>query len=52
MTAQQQMQIQQLMAAQYRGQALEQAERAQIERESRESVRRFLGDGRAYTPRP
>lgn len=52
LTAQQQMQIQQLMAAQYRGQALEQAERAQIERESRESVRRFLGDGRAYTPRP
>ena len=51
LAAQQQMQIQQLMAAQFRGQALEQAERAQIERESRERVRRFLGDGRAYTPR-
>ena len=40
------------MAAQFRAQAMEQAERAQIERESRETLRRFLGDGRAYTPRP
>lgn len=52
LTAQQQLQIQQLMAAQFRSQAMEQAERAQIERESRENMRRFLGDGRAYTPRP
>jgi P-type conjugative transfer protein TrbJ len=52
LTAQQQLQIQTLMAAQFRGQAMEQADRAQVERESRESVRRFLGDGRAYTPRP
>ena len=52
LTAQQQLQIQQLMAAQFRSQAMEQAERAQIERESRENFRRFLGDGRAYTPRP
>ncbi|MGQ0588313.1 MAG: P-type conjugative transfer protein TrbJ [Sphingosinicella sp.] len=52
LTAQQQFQIQQLMAAHFRGVALERAERAQIERESREQVRRFLGDGRAYTPRP
>lgn len=52
LATQQQMQLQQLMAAQFRGQALEQAERAQIERESRENARRFLGDGRAYTPRP
>ncbi len=52
LATQQQMQLQQLMAAQFRSQALEQAERAQIERESRENVRRFLGDGRAYTPRP
>jgi P-type conjugative transfer protein TrbJ len=51
LTAQQQMQIQTLMAAQYRGQAMEQAGRAQAEREGREEVRRFLGDGRAYTPR-
>ncbi|MEA3016897.1 MAG: type secretion system protein TrbJ [Sphingomonadales bacterium] len=52
LTAQQQLQIQQLMAAHFRSVAVEQAERAQIERESREGVRRFLGDGRAYTPRP
>jgi P-type conjugative transfer protein TrbJ len=52
LTAQQQLQIQNLMAAQYRGQAVEQAERAQVEAESRESVRRFLGSGSAYTPRP
>lgn len=52
LTAQQQLQIQSLMAAHFRAQAVEQAERAQIERESREGVRRFLGDGRAYTPRP
>lgn len=52
LTAQQQLQIQQLMVAHFRSQAIEQAERAQIERESRENVRRFLGDGRAYSPRP
>ncbi len=52
LTAQQQLQIQNLMAAQFRADAVEQAERTQIERESREQVRRFLGDGRAYTPRP
>ena len=52
LTAQQQLQIQNLMASHFRSQAVEQAERAQIERESREGVRRFLGDGRAYTPRP
>jgi P-type conjugative transfer protein TrbJ len=51
LTAQQQLQIQSLMAAQYRSQAMEQAERAQVEREAREGFRRFLGDGRAYTPR-
>lgn len=52
LTAQQQLQIQQLMAAHFRSVAMEQAERAQIERESREHLRRFLGDGRAYTPLP
>lgn len=51
LTAQQQLQIQNLMAAHFRSQALEQAERAQVEQESREETRRFLGDGRAYTPR-
>jgi P-type conjugative transfer protein TrbJ len=52
LTAQQQLQIQNLMAAQFRGQAIDQAERAQIEAESRDGVRRFLGSGSAYTPRP
>lgn len=52
LTVQQQMQIQSLMAAHFRAQSLEAAERAQLERESREERRRFLGDGRAYTPRP
>ncbi len=49
LAAKQQFQIQQLMSAQYRGQALEQARRAQSEREARESTRRFLGDGTAWT---
>jgi len=51
LTAKQQLQIQQMMAAQFRGQAIEQAQRAQIAREARESTGRFLGDGKAYTPR-
>jgi P-type conjugative transfer protein TrbJ len=52
LTAKQQLQIQNIMAAQFRAQAVAQAGQAQIEQESRESVRRFLGDGHAYTPRP
>ena len=48
--AKQQFQIQQLMAAQFREQTLELARRGQIEREARESARRFLGDGKAWTP--
>jgi P-type conjugative transfer protein TrbJ len=51
LTAKQQLQIQNLMAAQFRTEAIEQTRRGQIEREARESTRRFLGDGRAYTPR-
>jgi P-type conjugative transfer protein TrbJ len=47
----QQLQIQNMMAAQFRAETVEQARRAQIEREGRESTRRFLGDGKAYTPR-
>ena len=50
LAAKQQFQIQQLMATQYREQTLERAKRAQIEREARESTRRFLGDGKAWTP--
>ncbi len=50
LAAKQQFQIQQLMATQFREQTLERAKRAQIEREARESTRRFLGDGKAWTP--
>jgi P-type conjugative transfer protein TrbJ len=51
LAAKQQFQLQQLMAAQFRGEAIDQARRAQSEREGREMTRRFLGDGKAYTPR-
>lgn len=51
LAAKQQLQIQQMMAAEYRGQAIEKARAGQIAREARESTRRFLGDGKAYTPR-
>jgi len=51
LTAKQQLQIQNLMAAQFRAESVEQARRGQIEREARESTRRFLGDGKAYAPR-
>lgn len=52
LTARQQFQIQQLMAAQFREQSIAAARQAQSEREARERSRRFLGDGKAYTPRP
>jgi P-type conjugative transfer protein TrbJ len=51
LTAKQQLQIQNLMASQFRAESVEQARRGQIEREARERTRRFLGDGRAYRPR-
>jgi conjugal transfer/entry exclusion protein len=38
------------MAAQFREQSLESARRGQVEREARDATRRFLGNGRAYTP--
>ncbi|MFC0104447.1 P-type conjugative transfer protein TrbJ [Sphingopyxis terrae] len=49
LAAKQQFQIQQLMSAQFREATLERARRAQVEREARESTRRFLGDGKAWT---
>ena len=49
--AKQQLQLQQLMAAQYRSETLDRARRTQAEREARDATARFLGDGRAYTPR-
>ena len=48
----QQLQIQQMMAAQFRAESIEQARRVQSAREARERTARFLGDGKAYTPRP
>jgi len=50
LTAKQQFQIQNLMAAQYRADATEAARRAQAEAEGRAATRKFLGSGSAYTP--
>ncbi|MCW0199861.1 P-type conjugative transfer protein TrbJ [Sphingopyxis sp.] len=47
----QQLQLQNLMAAQFRSQSLEAAARGQSAREARARTTRFLGDGKAYTPR-
>lgn len=51
LTAKQQFQIQQLMAAQYRAQALDQAVRAQSSMDAAAATKTFLGTGTAYTPR-
>jgi len=50
LTAKQQFQIQNLMAAQYRAQSVEHARRAQAEIDGREATKKFLGSGSAYTP--
>lgn len=50
LTAKQQFQIQNLMAAQYRAEATEAARRAQAEVEGRAATKKFLGTGTAYTP--
>lgn len=50
LTAKQQFQLQQLMAAQFRSEAVEQARRVQESAAARAATRRFLGTGRAYTP--
>jgi conjugal transfer/entry exclusion protein len=42
------MQIQSLMAVQYRAEALDQARKAEAEEEARAALTRFLGDGKAY----
>ena len=49
LTAKQQFQIQNLMAAQYRAEATEAARRAQAEAEGRARTKKFLGTGQAYT---
>lgn len=50
LTAKQQFQIQQLMAAQYRAQAITEANRAQAAAEAQAATAKFLGTGTAYTP--
>ena len=50
LAAQQQLELQAMLAAQFRSEALEQARRVQAEREGREATQRFLGSGTAYAP--
>ena len=50
LSAKQQLQSQELMAAQYRAVALEQARQAQAQELARAQFKRFLGDGQIYTP--
>ena len=49
LTAKQQMQIQTLMAAQYRAEAEDAARKGQAEEAARAATRRFLGSGNAYS---
>lgn len=51
LSTQQQLQIENLMAAQYRATATEAARRAQAEIDGRLATKKFLGNGSAYTPR-
>jgi P-type conjugative transfer protein TrbJ len=51
LSAKQQFQLQQMMAAQFRSEALEQARRTTQAAEARAATKRFLGSGSAYTPR-
>ena len=46
----QQLQVQSLMAAQYRAQALDAARKAESQEQARAAAQRFLGTGNAYTP--
>jgi type IV secretion system protein TrbJ len=50
LTAKQQFQLQNLMAAQYRSESMEAARRAQSESEAQAATKKFLGNGKAYTP--
>lgn len=51
LSTRQQLQIQQMMAAQYRADALERARGQQAMEAARERTRRFVGSATAYTPR-
>jgi P-type conjugative transfer protein TrbJ len=48
LSVKQQLQLQQLMASEFRSSALDRARRAQAEEEGRSATGRFLGDGHAY----
>nr|WP_047165976.1 P-type conjugative transfer protein TrbJ [Sphingomonas sp. Y57] len=50
LTAKQQFQVQQLMAAQFRSDAIERARRATQATEARAATKKFLGSGSAYPP--
>jgi P-type conjugative transfer protein TrbJ len=50
LVAKQQLQLQSLLAAAYRAEALEDARRAQAESDGRAATLKFLGSGQAYTP--
>jgi len=50
LTAKQQFQVQQMLATQFRAQAVSDANRAQSESEADATTRKFLGTGSAYTP--
>lgn len=50
LSAKQQFQIQNLMAAQYRAEAIDAANRAQTQADARAAATKFLGSGQAYTP--
>lgn len=49
LAAKQQFQVQHMMAAQYRADAIDRARRVQAEADARASTTRFLGSGKAYT---
>lgn len=51
LVAKQQFQVQTLMAAQYRADAIERANRAQAQSDAQGATSKFLGSGTAYTPR-
>ncbi len=51
LTAKQQFQIQQMMAAQYRAEATDASARAQASIDAQAATKAFLGSGSAYTPR-
>ena len=50
LSTKQQLQLQELMAAQFRSETLERARQVEAEKEGRAATQRFLGSGKAYAP--